>query len=60
MNETIRGAAANLAALKRENANMKAQLGSMLGTYITPNVMLPSQTVATQVTAAKTTPASGS
>lgn len=53
-------AAAEIAALKQENANMKAQLGSMLGTYITPNVMLPSQAVATQVTAAKTTTASGS
>lgn len=56
-------AAAEIAALKQENANMKAQLGSMLGTYITPNVMLPSQAVATQITtaqAAKTTPASGS
>lgn len=53
-------AAAEIAALKQENANMKAQLGSMLGTYITPNVMLPSQAVATQVTAAKTTTTSGS
>lgn len=56
-------AAAEIAALKQENANMKAQLGSMLGTYITPNVMLPSQAVATQIQAAqtaKTTPASGS
>ena len=55
--------AAEVATLKQENANMKAQLGSMLGTYITPNVMLPSQAVATQITAAqaaKTTPASGS
>lgn len=39
---------------------MKAQLGSMLGTYITPNVMLPSQAVATQIASAKTTTASGS
>ena len=56
-------AAAEIAALKQENANMKAQLGSMLGTYITPNVMLPSQAVATQIQAAqtaKTTTASGS
>lgn len=56
-------AAAEIAALKQDNANMKAQLGSMLGTYITPNVMLPSQAVATQITAAqtaKTTPAPGS
>lgn len=51
--------AAEVATLKQENANMKAQLGSMLGTYITPNVMLPSQAVATQI-AAKTTTASGS
>ena len=53
-------AAAEIAALKQENANMKAQLGSMLGTYITPNVMLPSQAVATQIASAKTTTASGS
>lgn len=55
-------AAAEIAALKQENANMKAQLGSMLGTYITPQVMLPSQAVATQIAAAqsKTTSASGS
>ena len=53
-------AAAEIAALKQENANMKAQLGSMLGTYITPNVMLPSQVVATQIASAKTTTASGS
>lgn len=51
--------AAEVATLKQENANMKAQLASMLGTYITPNVMLPSQAVATQI-AAKTTTASGS
>ena len=53
-------AAAEIAALKQENANMKAQLGSMLGTYIQPNVMLPSQAVATQITAAKIAAASGS
>ena len=53
-------AAADIAALKQENANMKAQLGSMLGTYITPNVMLPSQAVATQITSKTTTAASGS
>ena len=55
--------ATEVATLKQENANLKSQLGSMLGTYITPNVMLPSQAVATQITtaqAAKTTPASGS
>lgn len=53
-------AAAEIAALKQENANMKATLNSMLGTYITPNVMLPSQAVATQIASAKTTTASGS
>lgn len=51
--------AAEVATLKQENANMKAQLGSMLGTYITPNVMLPSQAVATQI-ASKTTAAATS
>ena len=39
---------------------MKAQLGSMLGTYITPNVMLPSQAVATQIASKTTTVATGS
>jgi hypothetical protein len=53
-------AAAEIAALKQENANMKAQLGSMLGTYITPNVMLPSQAVATQIASKTTTAATGS
>lgn len=53
-------AAAEIAALKQENANMKAQLGSMLGTYITPNVMLPSQAVATQIASKTATAASGS
>lgn len=53
-------AAAEIAALKQENANMKATLNSMLGTYITPNVMLPSQAVATQIASAKTTTTSGS
>ena len=46
-----------------ENANMKAQLGSMLGTYITPQTFAPSQAAYSQITAAqaaKTTPASGS
>ena len=52
--------AAEVATLKQENANMKAQLGSMLGTYITPNVMLPSQAVATQIASKTTTAASGS
>ena len=47
----------------QENANMKAQLGSMLGTYITPQTFAPSQAVYAQITAAqaaKTTPTSGS
>ena len=52
--------AAEVATLKQENANMKAQLGSMLGTYITPNVMLPSQAVATQIASKTTTAAAGS
>jgi hypothetical protein len=52
--------AAEVATLKQENANMKAQLGSMLGTYITPNVMLPSQAVATQIASKTTTAATGS
>ena len=52
--------AAEVATLKQENANMKAQLGSMLGTYITPNVLLPSQAVATQIASKTTTAASGS
>jgi ribonuclease D len=55
--------AAEVATLKQENANMKAQLGSMLGTYITPQTFAPSQAVYSQITAAqaaKTTPASGS
>jgi hypothetical protein len=56
-------AAAEIAALKQENANMKAQLGSMLGTYITPQTFAPSQAVYSQITAAqaaKTATASGS
>lgn len=52
--------AAEVATLKQENANLKSQLGSMLGTYITPNVMLPSQAVATQIASKTTTAASGS
>ena len=55
-------AAAEIAALKQENANMKATLNSMLGTYITPQTFAPSQAVYAQITAAqaaKTTPASG-
>jgi hypothetical protein len=56
-------AAAEIAALKQENANMKAQLGSMLGTYITPQTFAPSQAVYAQITAAqasKTTSAASS
>ena len=56
-------AAAEIAALKQENANMKAQLGSMLGTYITPQTFAPSQAVYAQITSAqasKTTSAAGS
>ena len=52
--------AAEVATLKQENANLKSQLGSMLGTYITPNVMLPSQAVATQIAPKTTTAATGS
>ena len=50
-------AAAEVATLKAKNANLEATLNNMLGTYITPQVMLPSQAVATQITAAKTTAA---
>ena len=53
-------AAAEIAALKQENANMKAQLGSMLGTYITPQTFAPSQAVYSQLQTAKTATASGS
>ena len=53
-------ATAEIATLKQENANIKAQLGSMLGTYITPQVMLPSQAVATQIAAANAKSGSGS
>ena len=49
--------AGEVATLKAENANLKARLGSMLGEYITPQVMLPSQAVATQIQSAKTTAA---
>lgn len=52
--------ATEVATLKQENANLKSQLGSMLGTYITPNVMLPSQAVATQIASKTTTAATGS
>lgn len=53
-------AAAEIAALKQENANMKAQLGSMLGTYITPQTFAPSQAVYAQITAAQAAKATGS
>jgi hypothetical protein len=52
--------AAEVATLKAQNAALQAQLGSMLGTYITPNVMLPSQAVATQIASKTTTAATGS
>ena len=52
--------AAEVATLKQENANMKAQLGSMLGTYITPQTFAPSQAVYSQLQAAKTATAAGS
>lgn len=45
--------AADVATLKAENANLKATLGSMLGTYITPQTLAPSQAVLTQFLAAK-------
>ena len=51
--------AAEVATLKTENANLKSRLGSMLGEYITPQVMLPSQAVATQI-ASKSATTSGS
>ena len=37
--------AADVAALKQENANLKSTLGSMLGTYINPQTFAPSQAV---------------
>ena len=52
--------AVEVATLKAQNAALQTQLGSMLGTYIQPNVMLPSQAVASQIAAAKTSTASGS
>lgn len=51
---------AEVAALKQENANMKAQLGSMLGTYITPQTFAPSQAVYAQITAAQAAKTTGS
>lgn len=56
--------AAEVATLKNENANLKATLGQMLGTYIQPATFAPSQAVfaAMQNASAKTAaqPASGS
>ncbi len=52
--------AADVGALKAENANLKATLGNMLGTYITPQTFAPSQAVYSQLQAAKTATASGS
>lgn len=51
--------AADVAALKQENANLKATLGSMLGTYINPQTFAPSQAVytAAQTAAAAQKPA---
>lgn len=37
--------AAEVATLKNENANLKATLGNMLGTYIQPGTFAPSQAV---------------
>lgn len=44
--------AADVAALKAENANLKATLGGMLGTYIQPQTFAPSQAVYSAMTAA--------
>ncbi len=52
--------AADVATLKAQNAALQAQLGSMLGTYITPQTFAPSQAVYSQLQAAKTATASGS
>lgn len=52
--------AVDVGALKAENANLKATLGNMLGTYITPQTFAPSQAVYSQLQAAKTATASGS
>ncbi len=57
--------AADVATLKAENANLKATLGGMLGTYIQPQTFAPSQAVFSAMTAnaagkaASATPASG-
>ena len=56
-------ATAEIATLKTQNAAFQAQLGSMLGTYITPQTFAPSQAVYAQITSAqasKTTSAAGS
>lgn len=44
--------AAEVATLKAENANLKATLGGMLGTYIQPQTFAPSQAVYSAMTAA--------
>ena len=46
--------AAEVGALKAENANLKATLGGMLGTYITPQAFGPSQAVFNQIQAKAT------
>lgn len=46
--------AADVGALKAENANLKATLGGMLGTYITPQAFGPSQAVFNQIQAKAT------
>ena len=57
--------AADVATLKAENANLKATLGGMLGTYIQPQTFAPSQAVYSAMTAnaagkaASTTTANG-
>ena len=50
--------AADVATLKAENANLKATLGNMLGTYITPQTFAPSQAVYAQIQAAQSAKAS--
>lgn len=52
--------AADVGALKAENANLKATLGSMLGTYITPQTFAPSQAVYSQLQAAQAAKTAGS
>lgn len=52
--------AADVATLKNENANLKATLGQMLGTYINPQTFAPSQAVFSAAQAAAKPAASGS